>query len=397
MREKLKGNTLEMWVPIPRGYTSDLVTHIRKASVQKTLAGPNNGSAAMAYLCLEKESPDTMYLAWYYSRPRQFPNIADDAEKDKFKGMGHRMLCYAVRQMKPLMDRSAGTLMMTLNASGGDCPHVAPYPELTLEDLKEKFEQYPKSRAHPDVKEAFRTKDENLLRIYWCDIEQNQQLVNNYKTYGLSPYNEEDGFQILMKGTLDNVERACATGGTRRTPTLTNRERDVIDQRRGNGARTVTPDKIDPTYAGTPLFPVSRATGEQFAEKKREHREFQWKSVDGATTRLRLVSADGKLGLVEIVSSPEQSNHVPIEVQRASGVGVMDAETAVQTIRDKNAPDWTVAGGGPVGMSSAYEDMMYVVLKRVDSTDHKLVLFRPVVVTENKAFKDVSASRREDE
>eukprot|EP00899_Mesostigma_viride_P013457 jgi/Mesvir1/22111/Mv18714-RA.1 len=307
------------------------------------------------------------------------------------------MLCYAVRQMKPLMDRSAGTLMMTLNASGGDCPHVAPYPELTLEDLKEKFEQYPKSRAHPDVKEAFRTKDENLLRIYWCDIEQNQQLVNNYKTYGLSPYNEEDGFQILMKGTLDNVERACATGGTRRTPTLTNRERDVIDQRRGNGARTVTPDKIDPTYAGTPLFPVSRATGEQFAEKKREHREFQWKSVDGATTRLRLVSADGKLGLVEIVSSPEQSNHVPIEVQRASGVGVMDAETAVQTIRDKNAPDWTVAGGGPVGMSSAYEDMMYVVLKRVDSTDHKLVLFRPVVVTENKAFKDVSASRREDE
>eukprot|EP00899_Mesostigma_viride_P003299 jgi/Mesvir1/12970/Mv05982-RA.1 len=86
-----------------------------------------------------------------------------------------------------------------------------------------------------------------------------------------------------------------------------------------------------------------------------EHREFQWKSVDGATTRLRLVSADGKLGLVEIVSSPEQSNHVPIEVQRASGVGVMDAETAVQTIRDKNAPDWTVAGGGPVGMSSAYE------------------------------------------
>eukprot|EP00899_Mesostigma_viride_P000318 jgi/Mesvir1/10287/Mv01655-RA.1 len=230
MREKLKGNTLEMWVPIPRGYTSDLVTHIRKASVQKTLAGPNNGSAAMAYLCLEKESPDTMYLAWYYSRPRQFPNIADDAEKDKFKGMGHRMLCYAVRQMKPLMDRSAGTLMMTLNASGGDCPHVAPYPELTLEDLKEKFEQYPKSRAHPDVKEAFRTKDENLLRIYWCDIEQNQQLVNNYKTYGLSPYNEEDGFQILMKGTLDNVERACATGGTRRTPTLTNRERDVIDQ-----------------------------------------------------------------------------------------------------------------------------------------------------------------------
>eukprot|EP00899_Mesostigma_viride_P013326 jgi/Mesvir1/21995/Mv01987-RA.1 len=218
MREKLKGNTLEMWVPIPRGYTSDLVTHIRKAAVQKTLAGPNNGSAAMAYLCLEKESPDTMYLAWYYSRPRQFPNIADDAEKDKFKGMGHRMLCYAVRQMKPLMDRSAGTLMMTLNASGGDCPHVAPYPELTLEDLKEKFEQYPKSRAHPDVKEAFRTKDENLLRIYWCDIEQNQQLVNNYKTYGLSPYNEEDGFQILMKGTLDNVERACATGGTRRTP-----------------------------------------------------------------------------------------------------------------------------------------------------------------------------------
>eukprot|EP00899_Mesostigma_viride_P029336 jgi/Mesvir1/9588/Mv04896-RA.1 len=128
-----------------------------------------------------------------------------------------------------------------------------------------------------------------------------------------------------------------------------------------------------------------------------EHREFQWKSVDGATTRLRLVSADGKLGLVEIVSSPEQSNHVPIEVQRASGVGVMDAETAVQTIRDKNAPDWTVAGGGPVGMSSAYEDMMYVVLKRVDSTDHKLVLFRPVVVTENKAFKDVSSSRREDE
>eukprot|EP00899_Mesostigma_viride_P000319 jgi/Mesvir1/10288/Mv01656-RA.1 len=126
-------------------------------------------------------------------------------------------------------------------------------------------------------------------------------------------------------------------------------------RRRGNGARTVTPDKIDPTYAGTPLFPVSRATGEQFAEKKREHREFQWKSVDGATTRLRLVSADGKLGLVEIVSSPEQSNHVPIEVQRASGVGVMDAETAVQTIRDKNAPDWTVAGGGPVGMSSAYE------------------------------------------
>eukprot|EP00899_Mesostigma_viride_P004592 jgi/Mesvir1/14133/Mv23083-RA.1 len=292
MREKLKGNTLEMWVPIPRGYTSDLVTHIRKAAVQKTLAGPNNGSAAMAYLCLEKESPDTMYLAWYYSRPRQFPNIADDAEKDKFKGMGHRMLCYAVRQMKPLMDRSAGTLMMTLNASGGDCPHVAPYPELTLEDLKKKFEKYPKSRAHPDVKEAFRTKDENLLRIYW---------------------------------------------------------------RRGNGARTVTPDKIDPTYAGTPLFPVSRATGEQFAEKKREHREFQWKSVDGATTRLRLVSADGKLGLVEIVSSPEQSNHVPIEVQRASGVGVMDAETAVQTIRDKNAPDWTVAGGGPVGMSFAYE------------------------------------------
>eukprot|EP00899_Mesostigma_viride_P000393 jgi/Mesvir1/10354/Mv10555-RA.1 len=161
-------------------------------------------------------------------------------------------------------------------------------------------------------------------------------------------------------------------------------------KRRASGVPTVTPDKIDPTYAGTHLFPVSRATADEFAARKREHDEFRWKSV-GAATRLRLVSADGKLGLVEIASSPEQSNSVPIELQRPI-VGMMDAKTAVQTIRDKNAPDWTVTGGDSVGLSSAYDDTMYVVMKRAESSEHKLVLFRPVVVTENEAFKDVVSS-----
>eukprot|EP00899_Mesostigma_viride_P005170 jgi/Mesvir1/14654/Mv05322-RA.1 len=231
IKERLRGDTLEMWVPIPRGYRSDLVATIKEEEKTGYLAGPDN-RATMAYLCLEKESPDALYLAWFYVRPRQFKADASDEEKEQFKGLGDRMLCHAIRKMRPGMARSARTsstpLVLKLNASGGTCPDTKPYASLSVEDLRAKFAPFPRSRQLKDLKDAFRDGNAERLRMYWCELEQNRLLVNNYRKYGLSPYDERDGFQILMKGTLDDVERWCAT--ERRPPAMTAAERDVLDR-----------------------------------------------------------------------------------------------------------------------------------------------------------------------
>eukprot|EP00899_Mesostigma_viride_P005189 jgi/Mesvir1/14671/Mv05337-RA.1 len=151
----------------------------------------------------------------------------------------------------------------------------------------------------------------------------------------------------------------------------------AIRRRGSDSAPTVTPDKIDPTYAGTDVFPASRMTAEEFSGHK-----FRSKSVGAGG--MRLVSTDdGKVGVVEIA----ESNGVPFELQRPSHVGMMDAATAVQKIREKNSPEWTVTDGGSVD-----NDTMYVGMKRSDSPGQKVVLFRPVVVKENKAFKRPEAS-----
>jgi len=175
-------------------------------------------SEAIAELLLSYNTKNnTATLHAFYVHPVSSRD-ATSAEKRAVKGLGKRMLCHALRVLLSSGSITPAT-RLSLEASGG-----------RFDD--EMVERMMHSHSEDDIDAFltnFPTSKTNLmedLRMDWADIplrekaalrcmyDENQRLVQYYKTYGLrvlpTDKSEHDVSYEPMQGTVHDILRACS-------------------------------------------------------------------------------------------------------------------------------------------------------------------------------------------
>eukprot|EP00899_Mesostigma_viride_P014792 jgi/Mesvir1/23313/Mv21009-RA.1 len=146
-------------------------------------------------------------------------------------------------------------------------------------------------------------------------------------------------------------------------------------------------DQIDPEFEGLYITPVSRMTNEEFRQKTLDFDNVGWKEANTNSNDppyLRLLVADGKIDVVEIVAAPAMSNNVPMAPKSMSQILPMDVRTAKKIIEARNGEDWLVVSGERLALPPADETVTYVVLKKREETrpaSYRLAFFRAAVTT----------------
>eukprot|EP00899_Mesostigma_viride_P018614 jgi/Mesvir1/26754/Mv20530-RA.1 len=146
-------------------------------------------------------------------------------------------------------------------------------------------------------------------------------------------------------------------------------------------------DQIDPEFEGFYITPVSRMTREEFRQKTLDFDNVGWKDAKTNSNDppyLRIIVADGKIDVIEIVATPAMSNGVPMAPKSMSQILPMDVRTAKKLVEARNGEDWDVVSGERLALIPADETVTYVVLKKKEETrpaSYRLAFFRAAVTS----------------
>eukprot|EP00899_Mesostigma_viride_P027095 jgi/Mesvir1/7570/Mv04537-RA.1 len=143
-------------------------------------------------------------------------------------------------------------------------------------------------------------------------------------------------------------------------------------------------DQIDPEFEGFYITPVSRMTNEEFRRKTLDFETVGWKDAKTSSNDppyLRVLVADGKIDVIEIVPAPSMSNNVPMVPKSMNQILPMDVRTAKKIIEARNGENWAVVSGERLALPQADETLTYIVLRRTDAgpPSYRLAFFRAAV------------------
>ena len=155
------------------------------------------------------------FLHTFYVIPRK----ADPASKE-YKGLGKAMLCAVINKL--IQDgRLQSTDEIELEASGGNSTPAQQKAlresGMTDEEMKASLKKY--KGLLGDLESYCREAEDREIEredlvVTICNINENQRLVEYYKTYGFTQIPGEDrGFVTGMKGKVSGILSACSPKG----------------------------------------------------------------------------------------------------------------------------------------------------------------------------------------
>eukprot|EP00899_Mesostigma_viride_P001053 jgi/Mesvir1/10949/Mv11490-RA.1 len=201
---------LRLEVPVPATYDSPLVRKYRDRHLVEVHLD--------AY-----PARNTIHLAWFGVLAREFQGDSSEEEREAFRGVGRKVLCYGISVLAPMM-RDPRTAVVELEAVGGQCPDESAYDAWKKSKLYYLIRKY--ENTYRSLKSAFAKNDMKTLRRTACMIEDNEKLVRYYNRYGLKATEFDNGYFVDMRGSLADVVRACQMD---RSGSLTKAQREAID------------------------------------------------------------------------------------------------------------------------------------------------------------------------
>lgn len=205
--EIIEDDILELKVPFPKNYPN---TKFKQ---------DNN---ELAYLKIDfSDSKDYVYLMDFYvysSRLHVRSKHASKEELDLTKGLGKRILCYAINRLIAKNIINNDTAKLRLYAGGGNCDS-----EKDLEDILKKFtlsqmDAWIKNNLarHPDIVEDLLSMSKKEKATEICAALNNSKLVKYYEQYGLkvdlnfnTTPKKLDLSYVPMSGYLYNILEKC--------------------------------------------------------------------------------------------------------------------------------------------------------------------------------------------
>ena len=206
MWNRLEDDILEVKVPFPKHYPN---TKFKQ---------DNN---ELAYLKIDfSDSKDYVYLLDFYvysSRLHARSKYANKDEVELTKGLGKRILCYAVSRLIDKNIINKDTAKMRLYAGGGNCES-----EKQAEDILKKFtlsqmDAWIKNNLnrHPDIVEDLLTLSKKEKATEICAALNNSKLVKYYEQYGLkvdvNALKKLDLSYVPMSGYVYNILKKCSS------------------------------------------------------------------------------------------------------------------------------------------------------------------------------------------
>jgi len=201
-----KEGVLEIFVPYPDNYP---LTEFKK----------HNTTNVIAYLAIDFNYVKTEnyinldLFVVYSSKSHRSSKYAIKEEIELTKGLGKKMLCYAINLLikKKIIDKMS--TMIKLTASGGYCQIKEDIEKIlfmyTLEDMNRWIFQNIKT---PIISDMLLYSKEDKARIM-CEVVDNIKLVKYYEEYGLIRDEVDpeklDLRWIPMTGYIYNVLRKC--------------------------------------------------------------------------------------------------------------------------------------------------------------------------------------------
>jgi len=169
-----------IYIPIPDGYSKTSLTDMYDIF----------GMASISYT-----ENFGIYLGELYIYPQLYSKLATDYEKRAFRGIGKRMLCFALEYMlfnilkykySDIIDK-----YIYLFAQGGQtCENINEINKIyTFRELEEYFSKYTTDRR---IKTLIESKNKIALQDIMCYINQNKKLAKYYNKFGFRLVHYDD-------------------------------------------------------------------------------------------------------------------------------------------------------------------------------------------------------------
>lgn len=202
----VKNNRIDIKIFVSKNYTE---TPLIKAI--KSISWPGD---ELGKLLMSKKSNNSLYLHALYNFSQRYMNLMTGAEKIAFRGLGRKMLCFALCLASKNDMVSDLNMPVFLEASGGDCD-INNIQQIFDKSMSEERAIYILKNHYPDHYDGWISDLEQGFQSsassYVCVIRENMKLVKYYEKLGFEQTNKipSDYLAVEMHSTLAKLLQSC--------------------------------------------------------------------------------------------------------------------------------------------------------------------------------------------
>ena len=239
---------------------------------------PTTIQGLLGYVELQYEPIlDSIHVDFFtiFSNRRDIRSLLTHDESVGLKGMGKKLLCFALRYFQTMYTAINDDTRIFLEAGGlAKFCEIRPYLEMTDEQLFEKLRNRP--TIYADAKRNLSNNHQRLAE-YVCDLESNERLVNYYRSFGFETDGTDYGhIMVKMSATFATVVGHCGI-----IPVQVQRDRAERDRAERDRAER---DRAERERAERER--AERELAEYRAERDRKDRELARQEMDDMDRRL---------------------------------------------------------------------------------------------------------------
>ena len=203
---EIEDGSLEIIIPYPKNYPNTLFKRKNETDVIGFLEINFEEVTSERYISL-----DFFYV--YSSKSNEISKYATKEEIELSKGLGKKMLCYAINLLIDIKIIDAKTTIIKLNAGGGYCSSDEEVDKIlsifSLEEIDNWIFENVKSSYKSYLSSLSLTQKAKMI----CKALDNLKLVKYYQEYGLQPDvvdpSKLDLTWIPMSGYINDVLKKC--------------------------------------------------------------------------------------------------------------------------------------------------------------------------------------------